>query len=86
MSDYKKRYDKYWKDAVEDENGILDKDKIMRELGDYWFLLNEVPKVYCHITGNRISKPNTFASEVIIEYDNHCEELIRDGYFEIPEQ
>jgi len=75
---YKEIYDKYWKENVEDENGNLDKDKVMRELADYWFVLGEVPKVYCHVTGNRISKPNTYASEVISEADEHYNDIHAD--------
>ena len=73
--DYKEIYDRHWKEAVEDESGNLDKDKVMRELSDYWFVLGEVPKVYCHVSGNRISKPNTYASEVISEADEHYTSL-----------
>lgn len=66
--DYKKVYENFWKDLVE-ENGVLDKDKVMRELSDYEFMLDQVPKVYCEVTGSRISKPNTYAYEVIGQFN-----------------
>jgi hypothetical protein len=72
--DYKQDYEEFWKAIVENPDGTLDKDKVMRELHDYRFMLHEVPKVYCHITGNRISKPNTFAHEVTAAADDVAQE------------
>ncbi len=66
--DYKKVYEDYWKDLVE-KGGVLDKDAVMRELSDYEFMLDQVPIVYCEVTGNRISKPNTYAFEVINQFN-----------------
>jgi len=65
----KKLYDEYWKTKVE-VHGLLDRGAVMRELFDYHNMLMEVPKVYCHVTGNRISKPNTHATAVISEHDD----------------
>ena len=60
---------------VEDGNGNLDKDKVMRELFDYHICLEEVPKVYMAITGNQISKPYTDANYVIEAADNYYQIL-----------
>lgn len=76
--DYKRVYEEYWKDLVETD-GQLDKDKVMRELSDYRFMLEQVPKVYCHVSGNRISKPNTYAFEVIQEHDRQREEDVNEA-------
>ena len=67
--DYKKEYEEFWKEIVE-ESGVLDKDKVMRELSDYSFVLEQVPLVYCAVTGSRVSKPNTYAFEVIQQFEN----------------
>jgi hypothetical protein len=66
--DYKQDYEEFWKDLVE-VNGKLDKDAIMRELSDYSFMLEQVPLVYCEVTNSRISKPNTYAFEVIGQFN-----------------
>ncbi len=76
--DYNQIYDEFWKEIIEDENGNINFDQIKRELSDFHFIINEVPKVYMEITGGRISKPNTYASEVISEYENKLSNDFRD--------
>jgi len=73
--DYKKTYREFWKPLVETD-GKLDQDKVMRELHDYHFLIDQVPKVYGHVSGNKISKPNTYAFEVINAHDDQRQEDI----------
>ena len=65
--DYKEDYAEFWKDIVE-KNGKLNKDFVMRELHDFHFMLGQVPKVYEEVSGGHISKPNTYAFEVIGEF------------------
>jgi len=81
MEDYQKKFDEDWKDLVCNGDGTLDKDKVMRELHDYSILLENVPKVYMHITGGKISKPNTLAGAVIAEADDSysSEEVMTDS-------
>lgn len=73
--DYKKTYQEYWKALVETD-GKLDLDKVMRELHDYHFMIEQVPKVYGHVSGGMISKPNTYAFEVINQHDDKRQEDI----------
>jgi len=54
-------------------------EEIQDELSDYFMMINEVAKVYGHITGGRISKPNTKAFEVIGEYENRVSEMIDEA-------
>lgn len=75
MEDYKETYEKFWKGLVETD-GKLDLDKVMRELHDYSFMMDEVPKVYDHVSGGVISKPNTHAFEVINRHDDKRKEDI----------
>ena len=53
----------------------FDLAQLQKELFDYWNILGWVSKVYDHVTGSRISKPNTMPFEVIRETDNHYREL-----------
>jgi hypothetical protein len=80
MEDYEKKFEEDWKDLLCNEDGTLNKDKVMRELHDYSVLLEHVPKVYMHITGGKISKPNTLAGAVIAEADDSYsnEEVVED--------
>ncbi len=63
MENYQKVYEKHWKDIVENQDGSLNKDQIMRELADYNVMLNNVPKVYMEVAN--LSKPLTKPEAVI---------------------
>lgn len=80
--DYKKRYEEFWKDLVENPDGTLDKDKVMRELSDYRFLMTQASKVYCHVSGGMISKTNTYAEPIISEHDHHCSQDVEQARME----
>lgn len=87
---YLEVYDEFWKNIVENEDGTLNAEQIKKELSDYYFMLEEVPKVYDDVTEGRIGNPMTYASEVInifrekhirpsdIFYGEDLEELIDD--------
>jgi len=49
------------------------------ELSDYAFLLEQVSKVYCHVTGGRLSKTNYHASAVIGVHDELRQEEIDEA-------
>lgn len=68
MRDYKEEYEYFWKEIVE-VNGVLNLDQVKRELFDFSFMINEVPKVYDHISGGHISKPLTHAHHLIDKFD-----------------
>ncbi len=79
IQDYEKTYNDFWKGIVE-KDGIIDMERVKRELHDYRFILGEVPKVYCAITGNQLSKPNYPAEVVIAQFEdkNWDKEIIRE--------
>lgn len=55
----------FWKGLVCDDDGNVDMEQIKRELYDYNIALDEVPKVYCEITKNTLSKINYKAESVL---------------------
>lgn len=65
-----------WPEAYPD--GMTEQD-VKNELHDYRHMLNEVPKVYDHVTGGLLTKPNYFASVVIGEADNHLNKLVEEA-------
>lgn len=68
--DYIQEYNDFWKDIVENEDGTLNKDQVMRELSDYSMVMDNCARAYCLMTHQRISKQNTMFSEVAgIFYD-----------------
>jgi hypothetical protein len=75
MKDYEEDWNDFWRDLVTDEDGTINLDLVKRELSDFRFVMTEVPKVYSHVTGGALSKPNYYASGVISAFDNYLEEV-----------
>ncbi|PFR93501.1 hypothetical protein [Priestia megaterium] len=61
-------YTEKWKHIVENEDGSLNRNQVMRELSDYSFLLSQIPSVYEEVSGHSISKPMTYGFEVIRKF------------------
>lgn len=74
LADYEQTYRDFWAPIVQTD-GTLDPDKVKRELHDFKLVIDEVPKVYRHITGDRISKPLTEAIHVIEAADEYYANL-----------
>lgn len=70
-------YDDFWKDIVE-KDGELDIEQIKKELFDFWQAMESVPKVYCAITGDQVSKILTHPETVIALADEHYSNLSAD--------
>lgn len=77
IKNYKQTWDKRWKSICTNPDGSLNLDQIMRELHDYYFMLEEVPKVYCEVTGGLLSKPNYYADSVISAFEDEVEKRIK---------
>lgn len=72
-------FEEFWKPLVCDSAGRLNRDKVIVELADFHLVMQEAAKVYHHVTGGRISKPNTLARDVIAvatDVDNEALEQI----------
>lgn len=82
--DYVTTYNDFWKDLVENPDGTLNHDQLMRELADYHMVMGQVRQVYCHITNGRISKLNTLANTVIAVADERIEEIVAEALADLP--
>lgn len=71
MSDeVEKVWREFWEPIVI-KDSQLDLEQIKKELYDFYCAMQEVPRVYCHITGNNLSKI-TYKAEVVIDAaDDH---------------
>ena len=78
MDEVEKVYRQFWKPLVA-KFGFIDMSQVKKELFDYYNILENASVVYDHITGGRISKPNTCSSAVISEYEARVQELIQEG-------
>ena len=67
------------------KDGKLDKEAVLNEISDYDFILEEVPKVYCEITGGKLSKLMYPASVVLSEFNERFwdKEIIIDDIKEM---
>lgn len=69
--DYIKKYNEFWKDIVENEDGTLKKDQVMRELSDYSMIIDNCTLAYSEMSAGNISKPNTKFFEVKALFDEN---------------
>lgn len=72
-------WDQFWKDIVTNPDGSINLDQLKKELADFSFVMEQVPKVYCHITGNRMSYITYKAEDVIRVADDHFNEQLREA-------
>ena len=78
QEDYETTFEEFWKEIVESPDGSLNIDQVKRELHDFWVMMGEVPKVYCHVSGGLISKANTCSEAVIEEADAVLDRMIQE--------
>ena len=71
MSDVDDVYEEFWKSIIEPD-GEIDFEQVKKELFDYWVVIHEVSKVYCEITNNKFSKPNTASQYIIEAVEEYC--------------
>ena len=74
MKDYEQTWEEFWK-GICTKDGEVNLEQVKRELHDYKTLLHNVPIVYDHITGGRISKPFTDPKAVTSVADDYYETL-----------
>jgi hypothetical protein len=55
----------FWKGIITNPDGSIDVEQVKKELYDFRMVMLGAAKVYCHITHDRISKPNTDPDAVI---------------------
>ena len=83
MSNYdaEQIYQNFWKEIICDENGIIDIEQVKKELCDYYKMLQEVPKVYCEVTGGILSKP-LYDAETVLRFfrDKYANKAVAVDY------
>ncbi len=92
-ADFKKESDEFWKEIIY-QDGKIDEEQVLKELADHYFMLEEIPKVYCHATGGLLSKQMYYATSinpVISDYitksiEEEIQQSIEDGLLEPTEE
>lgn len=76
-------FEEFWSPILVDDQGDIDLDQVKKELFDFWQVMQEVPKVYCHITGNQVSKILTKSEVVISLADDSYAKCAKDNALDI---
>lgn len=77
-------YNDFWKGIVE-KNGQVNMDQVKKELFDFYFLIDAIPKVYDAVTGGMISKPLTSPEMVISIFNDYVQDLCDEAVKEFAE-
>lgn len=76
----------FWHGIVCTENGKLDVEQVKKELHDFYFIMQQVPLVYDHVTGGAMSKVMYYAKDVNREHDDHVTVLVENETAELQEE
>jgi hypothetical protein len=82
MTEVEQKYNEFWKEIVENPDGTLNKDQIMKELADFSVLIHNLSTIYCYMTGNMVSKPMVDSSVIIQLCEEQLQEAHNRGYQE----
>jgi hypothetical protein len=74
--DHNKEWESFWKEHVCNPDGTINLEQLKKELYDFSFVMEQVPKVYCHITGGKLSKVMYPAKTVISVADEYFKEKL----------
>lgn len=74
-----KESDAFWDEIFSEKDYPFNKENAYKELRDYYFVLEQLPKIYMEITGGTLSKTTYFASSVVEAYNDALERY----YYEI---
>jgi flagellar biosynthesis/type III secretory pathway protein FliH len=75
-------WESFWKEIVNNDDGTINIEQVKKELADFSFVMEQVPKIYCHITGDKMSKVTYHADDVIREADNHYRQCFEEDQTE----
>jgi hypothetical protein len=72
-------WESFWKPIVTNKDGTINLEQLKKELADFSFIMEQVPKVYCHITGDKMSYVTYRAEDVIRVADDHFNEQLKEA-------
>jgi hypothetical protein len=67
-------YREFWAPIIA-PNGIVELELLKNELFDFWQVMQSVPKVYRHVTGDKVSKVMTDPNVVCALADDFYSEI-----------
>ncbi len=69
---------KFW-EPILIKDGVLDMEQLKKELTDWYYVMGEVPKVYCAVTGDLLSKVMYPAETVIEAFEDYLSRQIDEA-------
>lgn len=72
--DSEQLWEDFWEPILTGANGEIDKDQLKSELRDFSFIIDQLPRVYEHVTGGHLSNHMYYAEDVIRAADEHFDE------------
>ena len=75
-------WEEFWKDICSNNDGTPNFNQIKKELADFNFILDQLPKIYSNLTGGLLSKPMYEASTIINKVDDYYKECIFPDIFD----
>lgn len=82
---YEKEWEDFWKEIVCNPDGSINVEQVKKELSDFSFVIEQVPKVYCHITDSLLSKVMYTADTVIRVADDRYNKVLQEELKEAAE-
>lgn len=76
LRDFNADWDNFWKEIVCNEDDTINVEQLKKELSDFSLLMHNVSIVYCHVTGNAISKPLTDPETVCAVSDDSYKQAV----------
>lgn len=67
-------YNDHWKKIIE-KDGKVDLEAVKKELADFWFVLENAPRVYSAVTGGKITKIFYTSRTILKAAEEYLEEL-----------
>lgn len=86
IEDIEENWESFWKGIVCNPDGSINQEKVKKELYDFSYIMDQVPKVYCHITGDILSKLMYPAETVISVADEHFQKVLEREMKEAAEE
>jgi hypothetical protein len=74
-------WDEFWQPIIAPD-GEIDVEQLKKELSDFRWVMEQVPKVYMHITGGTLSKVMYEARTVITYADDECTKICNEAVAE----
>lgn len=76
----KEMNDAFWLDIVQNPDGSLNREQVLKELSDFSMLIEHISKLYDLASGGRISYPTTSPEAVYSEFKRQLSAMYEDGY------